>query len=204
MGLVRVDRNIAVRGGGSSPNNIEGMIVVFRRLIDRSAIIGLAMFCGLLPVVANSQTPVEPAQVHDPENPDFKMLQSPSEATARFPRDKNNRVDWVTALRRGRIEPRANVAGDGKMDVFNLDVIMKNTAGMPYVTFPHEPHTQWLACSNCHGSIFFPKAGANPINMTKIFRGEYCGVCHGRVAFSAMHACERCHNVLHGDLKAWW
>ena len=81
---------------------------------------------------------------------------------------------------------------------------MKNTAEMPHVKFPHDSHTQWLACSNCHDKIFVPKAGANAINMTKIFQGEYCGVCHDRVAFTTMFACERCHSVLQPGAKAWW
>jgi c(7)-type cytochrome triheme protein len=75
---------------------------------------------------------------------------------------------------------------------------------MPYVKFPHNSHTEWLACSNCHDKLFIPKAGANPITMEKIFRGEYCGTCHDRIAFITHTSCERCHSVPHGDTKAWW
>jgi c(7)-type cytochrome triheme protein len=88
--------------------------------------------------------------------------------------------------------------------VLELDIIMKNTAQMPFVKFPHEAHTMWLECSNCHDAIFAPKAGANAIDMTKIFRGEACGVCHTKVAFTAMYACERCHSVLQPGQKPWW
>jgi c(7)-type cytochrome triheme protein len=87
-----------------------------------------------------------------------------------------------------------NVRGSGKMDILDQHVIMGNTREMPYVQFPHESHTQWLACENCHESIFVAKKGGNPMTMTDIFLGKYCGVCHDKVAFST-YACERCHNV---------
>ena len=90
------------------------------------------------------------------------------------------------------------------MQVLDLDIIMKNTAQMPWVKFPHSAHTLWLDCSNCHGAIFEPKTGANPIDMAKIFRGESCGVCHTKVAFTVLFACERCHSVLQPGQKPWW
>jgi c(7)-type cytochrome triheme protein len=49
-----------------------------------------------------------------------------------------------------------------------------------------------------------PKAGANPTNMTRIFQGESCGVCHATVAFTAMFTCERCHSVPQPGQKPWW
>jgi c(7)-type cytochrome triheme protein len=36
------------------------------------------------------------------------------------------------------------------------------------------------------------KRGANPISMVKIVNGEFCGRCHGRVAFPISN-CARCH-----------
>lgn len=86
----------------------------------------------------------------------------------------------------------------------DFDIIMKNTMQMPWVRFPHKPHTQWLACSNCHPKIFIPREHANPISMTKVLRGQYCGVCHDKVAFS-LFMCERCHSVPHEDSPPpWW
>lgn len=145
-----------------------------------------------------------PAPVLDPANPDLPRLQKPVEALDALPRDKRGRVDWMQALRRGLIQPRADLQGRATMELLNLDIVMPRTAEMPHVKFPHEAHSQWLACSNCHDRIFVPKAGANPITMAKIFRGEYCGVCHDRVAFTTLVACERCHSVPHGGVKAWW
>jgi c(7)-type cytochrome triheme protein len=81
---------------------------------------------------------------------------------------------------------------------------MRNTRDMPWVAFPHRQHTEWLACSNCHPRPFKEKSGVNEITMDNIMRGEQCGMCHDRVAFS-IFACERCHSVTHpGSPKPWW
>ncbi len=141
---------------------------------------------------------------YDPANPDLHQLQKAADALMGLPRDKTGKIDWMTALRNGSIAPRANLQGNQPAEILDLDIILKNTKEMPYVKFPHNSHTQWLACSNCHDQLFIPKAGANPITMDKIFRGEYCGTCHDRVAFLTYFSCERCHSVPHGKIKAWW
>lgn len=142
--------------------------------------------------------------IHDPENNAIDMLQKPSDALKDFPRDRRQQVDWVQALEQGLVEPRADLLGESKMSVLNLDILMKNTQSMPWVKFPHDRHTKWLDCANCHPAIFIPKEGANPITMNKVLRGEYCGVCHDKVAF-ALFTCERCHSVPHeGSGPKWW
>lgn len=142
--------------------------------------------------------------IHDNFNNSIVTLQDPSKALADFPRDRRNQVDWVAALDKGHIEPRADSQGKSKMQAMDLDIIMKNTQYMPWVRFPHLPHTKWLACSNCHPDIFIPKENANPITMNKVLRGQYCGVCHDKVAF-AIFICERCHSVPHeGSGEKWW
>ena len=141
---------------------------------------------------------------YDEANPDLATLQRSRDATASLPKDKRGDVDWMKALRSGTITPRADLHGEKKNEVLDLDIILKNTREMPYVKFPHNSHTEWLACSNCHDKIFVPKAGANAISMDKIFRGEFCGTCHDRVAFITHYSCERCHSVPHGDIKRWW
>jgi c(7)-type cytochrome triheme protein len=150
------------------------------------------------------QPTFNPTNFYDAANPDFYKLQQSSEVAAMLPLDKKGAIDWMTALRGGKITPRASLNGEQKMQVLDLDVVMHNTKEMPYVKFPHNSHTQWLACSNCHDKIFVPKAGANEISMTKIFAGQFCGTCHDRVAFLTTYSCERCHSVPHGDVKAWW
>ncbi|MEN8169372.1 MAG: c(7)-type cytochrome triheme domain-containing protein [Pseudomonadota bacterium] len=132
--------------------------------------------------------------IHDPTNPAFELLQEPADALMNLPVDINGMTDWVKTLQNGHIAPRKGVTGKEKMKVVDLDITMKNTASMPHVMFSHQAHTQWLTCSNCHSRIFLPQIGGNFITMAKIVEGEYCGVCHGKVAFTALD-CERCHTV---------
>ena len=157
---------------------------------------------GSLPEPPTEAPP--PAPVIDPASPAAAALQSPGEAFAPLPADGRGKPDWVRALREGLVQPRSAVAGGQAMPVLDLDVIMKNTAQMPYVRFPHGAHTQWLACTNCHDALFKPQAGANPTTMTRILQGESCGTCHGTVAFTAMFTCERCHSVAQPGQQPWW
>ena len=143
-------------------------------------------------------------QIYDPDGPSYGALQKSNEALKGFPLDQRGYLDWVSAFKQGAINPRAERKTQGKMQVLQLDVVMKNTKQMPYVVFPHQTHTEWLACSNCHGGIFIAKAGANKISMGGILKGEYCGVCHGKVAFVPMLSCERCHSLPQPGTKAWW
>lgn len=145
-------------------------------------------------VSAEDIVPLAADGIHDTQNPAFNLLQEPAEALANMPVDNNGKVDWVKTLRNGHINPRNGVAGNEKMKEVDLDITMKNTASMPHVMFSHRVHTQWLTCSNCHSRIFLPQMGGNFITMAKIMEGKYCGVCHGKVAFSTLD-CERCHTV---------
>jgi c(7)-type cytochrome triheme protein len=173
--------------------------------VQRLARSGLfALLAALAGVPAAQEEPVHHNPFHDPESPAYEQLQQGAEGLAGFPVDKRGMPDWMKMLNEGLIKPRATLRGDGQMEVLDLDVILKNTKEMPWVKFPHRSHTLWLACSNCHDEIFVPKAGANAIDMTKIFRGQYCGKCHDRVAFITFFACERCHSVPQGNIKPWW
>lgn len=132
--------------------------------------------------------------IHDATGQAMGLLQEPAEAMVRFPVDMNGNIDWVRTIQDGHIAPRSGVTASEKMKVVDLDITMKNTASMPHVMFSHRVHTQWLTCSNCHSRIFMPQIGGNFITMAKIMEGEYCGVCHGSVAFTALQ-CDRCHTV---------
>lgn len=134
--------------------------------------------------------------IYDESNPAYFRLQRMDEATRNMKRDAQGFPDWMAALRSGAIAPRAGLTGTEKMNVLDLDVVMKNTKEMPYVLFPHQSHTLWLDCSNCHPAPFLPKTGSNPVSMNAIFRGNYCGMCHDRVAFISFFACNRCHSVV--------
>ncbi len=140
---------------------------------------------------------------HDATNDAIAALQDPTVALKDFPLDRRQQVNWVKALDQGLIEPRPSLTGKGEMLVMDMDILFTNTKDMPHVRFPHLQHTRWLDCSNCHPKIFIPRRGANPVSMNKVLRGEYCGVCHDKVAFS-LFICERCHSVPHAGSGKWW
>lgn len=139
--------------------------------------------------------PLSNDEVHDPASPALDLLQEPSDALALLPPDSvGNKVSWVRALRELYIEPRTNIYPETEIEVIDMEIIMERTGEMPLVLFPHKPHTEWLDCKNCHNEIFIDKVDANPMNMMSILSGEYCGRCHGAVAFP-LTECNRCHSV---------
>ncbi len=144
--------------------------------------------------------PVEEDGIHDPSNDAVKVLQPPVEAMVDFPRDKSGVIDWVQTLKQGLIAPRKGLYGGEEMHAVDFDVIFKNTGSMPYVRYPHLAHTEWLTCRNCHPKIFLPQKGGNPVTMSAIIQGDYCGVCHGKVAFPPTKNCARCHSVPRGSV----
>ena len=139
--------------------------------------------------------PVSEDGIHDPTNDAVKVLQEPIEAMENFPRDNSGVIDWVKVLDQGLIAPRKGLYGDEEMHAVDFDVIFKNTGSMPFVRYPHLQHTEWLTCKNCHPKIFLPQKGGNPVTMSGIMQGKYCGVCHGKVAFPPTKNCGRCHSV---------
>ena len=114
-----------------------------------------------------------------------------------LPKDKFGEVNWVASLSEGILDPKDSleVPGEPPSPTLNLDIVFNISEAypVPNVVFPHAPHTVWLNCNNCHPSIFIMKQGANPISMDRIIRGEYCGRCHGVVAFPFTD-CFRCHS----------
>lgn len=140
---------------------------------------------------------------HDESNDALAVLQDPTDALKGFPVDRRQQVNWVKTLDEGLIEPRASLDGNGEMLVMDMDILFTNTQDMPHVRFPHLQHTRWLDCSNCHPKIFIPRRGANPVSMNKVLSGQFCGVCHDKVAFS-LFICERCHSVPHATSGKWW
>lgn len=201
--LSRWHRLADILPGTSSPGDAGAMRRRFATLL-----LALASFlAGVVPgrlAAQDDPPPVHHDPFHDRANPAYETLQKAEAALAGFPADPKGLPDWMKMLEQGLIQPRAELTGPGKMEVLDLDIIMKNTKDMPWVRFPHRSHTLWLACRNCHDGIFIAKAGANAIDMNKIFRGQFCGTCHDRVAFMTVFACHRCHSVAHGDIKPWW
>lgn len=128
--------------------------------------------------------------------PPIEKAQSWVEAEKILPKDKVGKVDWVQALKARAIAPRPSPnPADPEQAVLDLDIELASSPNKLFgVTFSHSAHTSWLACVSCHPAIF-PLRQAKPtvITMAKIQAGQYCGVCHGRVAFSAGSDCSRCH-----------
>ena len=116
-----------------------------------------------------------------------------------FPKDSMGNVDWVAAVEKALIRPLPGLDPEAtEFPILPYDVRLD--PGIPgfEVVFPHAAHTYWLRCDNCHPAIFRMQAGSNPITMAKIFEGEYCGKCHGKVAFPPQTGCLRCHVNLGG------
>lgn len=114
-----------------------------------------------------------------------------------LPRYSNGQINWTAAVVQGLLAPNGSLRADVEEDKpYNLNIFIKAiTPLMSDVVFPHSIHTYWLSCNNCHPKIFIPMAGANPISMEEIFKGEWCGQCHGKVAFDFWPDgnCRRCH-----------
>lgn len=127
---------------------------------------------------------------------------NPIEALDMLPLDGiTGRVNWTAAVFQGLIAPRGSLDPDIE-DQPPLDLNIFIEAKVPLmanVIFPHSIHTYWLSCGNCHPKIFLPEAGANPISMDEIWKGKWCGRCHGKIAFSPFMPrgnCTRCHMLL--------
>ena len=160
----------------------------------RTLILLFSLSFAALALAETAIVPLSEDGIHDAQNPAFSLLQEPAEALANLPVDANGKTDWVKTLQNGHIAPRNGVTGEEQMKEVDLDIVMKNSASMPHVLFSHKIHTQWLTCSDCHSRIFLPQTGGNFVTMAKIMQGEYCGVCHVKVAFSILD-CDRCHVV---------
>ena len=140
-----------------------------------------------LPKFADPRELPEPGPPYNPHNsnPNVVMRNIPKEATGV--------EDWVKAFKEEIIYPHESLDLDKKhVPPLKFDVEIPAMGSMPNVIFPHFPHTFWLDCTNCHPGIFMMKKGGNPISMVKIVNGEFCGRCHGRVAFPIAN-CTRCH-----------
>lgn len=169
-----------------------------RRALGR---IGAAFLVAMMTMGAGAWVgkwqPLEKDGMHDPAGPAIKLLQQPVEALSNLPSDPvGNQVNWGAALEQGIIKPRSSLSPETRIEILDGDVILPETGEMPMVRFPHKQHTEWLACSNCHEKMFMSKAGATKgVNMFAILNGEYCGQCHGAVAFP-LTECNRCHSQL--------
>lgn len=113
------------------------------------------------------------------------------------PNEFGNQVDWAEAMRQRRIQPKTSVADGGELETRKTEIVIPVTKfkpAPPDVMFPHEIHTAQIKCATCHPEPFTEEEGGNPeMSMLRIMTGDYCGKCHGRVAFP-LGDCFRCHS----------
>lgn len=152
-------------------------------------------FNRLLRPASERNAPPDADGIHDPTAFGTAMLQPPRDAFGALPKSASgNYVNWSRAMGEQHLNPRYDIKDpDAPPVVLDLNIVREVKGTMPDVVFPHQQHTEWLDCANCHPAIFLPQKGANQISMASILLGEKCGVCHGNVAFPVSE-CRRCHS----------
>jgi len=147
-----------------------------------------------------------PAAITTPEGgvPAFETTLDWEQASAMLPKNEvDEEVDWMQALRQGVVKPRAEMSGPGnpELKLFKFDFFFAGPDPETDAFFPHSSHTEWLTCESCHPALFpyrelgLDGSGSYTISMDRVFEGEYCGKCHGVVAF-ALDFCNRCHTKM--------
>jgi c(7)-type cytochrome triheme protein len=128
------------------------------------------------------------------ERPAVEGVRDWETAQAQLPEHELGGVDWPVAIEQGLIRPRSGAdptAADAA--VFKYDFMIEAKKPKFNAWFPHSAHTPWLGCQNCHGKLF--PLRRNPTSMKEMRKGESCGSCHGKVAFS-LKQCKRCHTSM--------
>ena len=106
-----------------------------------------------------------------------------------------NLIDWGAALKAGAISPvnQLTIPPPAETAFANTVVLDAVWAMGPNAMFPHGEHVKWLDCNDCHPTIFnIKKKFTEGLEMLNIIDNEFCGVCHGTVAFP-LTDCARCH-----------
>lgn len=117
--------------------------------------------------------------------------------TEKLPRNASRFVDWEKAEAEGLVKPEDFVEGASfekraikPREDFSIE---SKASWMTDVIFSHKKHAAWNGCEVCHPEIFpSVKKGSLKYTMIEIADGQYCGLCHDRVAFS-LGECARCH-----------
>jgi len=117
----------------------------------------------------------------------------------RLPQSRyGNRIDWNAALEEGAIQPRNQLGIPPPAETaFSGTILLDAVWAMgPDAMFPHGQHSKWLDCNDCHPAIFnIKKKFTEGLEMVNIIDREFCGICHGSVAFP-LTDCARCHPKL--------
>ncbi len=123
---------------------------------------------------------------------DFKAF------AAKMPKEKyGNGIDWEAAESKGLIKPVDTLEGISmqrpRLKPQKDFSIEANVSGVSDVVFSHKKHAVWNGCEVCHPDIFPIIKGAAKYTMADIRKGDYCGVCHVKIAFP-LDECQRCHS----------
>jgi len=124
--------------------------------------------------------------------------------TARFPKTVFG-VDWEEAEATGLIKPVDFLEGLSVRKPRlkqQEDLSLKSrVAWVSDIVFSHKKHTIWNGCEVCHPEIFpATQKGVIRYSMFNIKSGQYCGACHGKVAFP-LEACSSCHKNIKSSQK---
>jgi c(7)-type cytochrome triheme protein len=109
-----------------------------------------------------------------------------------------NKLDWVKAIKWEIITPLYSIFHREEKPLgFKKRLELKAEWNyVPPAVFPHESHTQWLDCANCHPDIFnIRKKTTKNFAMQYILDRKFCGVCHLKVAFP-LDDCTGCHPAM--------
>jgi c(7)-type cytochrome triheme protein len=114
-----------------------------------------------------------------------------------LPRDGLGGIDWERAEAEKRVRPVDHLPGLSiarkPLEMKKEVAIASQAAWMDDILFSHPKHSVWNGCEVCHPEIFpSTRSGQVRYSMLQVSSGEYCGVCHGKVAF-ALGDCARCH-----------
>jgi len=153
------------------------------------------------PVVRQPRHPAPPKPTPTPETVGAGQagagaaLSTWDDAMRLLPKNQIGDPDWVAALAEKIIAPRPGIAADAaEQDVLALDVDLTPKSDPALrVTFSHQTHGGWLACPNCHTTLFEMKPGASPLAPDAAHGERACGACHGKVAFDIATGCLLCH-----------
>jgi c(7)-type cytochrome triheme protein len=149
------------------------------------------------PVVRAETVVVAAARRDTLPPPPIERVRNADSVIAMLPRDRAGNLDWVAALRQGIYRPRLALPGAATPDTgfrFAFDFYFPGPDTLFDATFPHSSHTELINCQQCHSRIFKYRGGT--IRMGDVLAGKFCGECHGKVAFSPLTDCERCHTKL--------
>lgn len=115
----------------------------------------------------------------------------------KMPKKTGGLIDWEEAEAQGIIKPVDFLEGVSvKRQPLKMEkelTIESRGGWMSDVMFSHKKHAFWNGCEVCHPEIFpSTKKGTVKYTMFQISDGQYCGVCHTKVAFP-LFDCGRCH-----------